>query len=111
MKATLFIVGTPIGNLADMTLRALNTLKEVDVIYCEDTRRSIKLLNHYEIKKPLKSCPYFKERSQVAPILEHLTSGESIAYISDAGMPGLSDPGEILVDEVRKACFDVQVIG
>jgi 16S rRNA (cytidine1402-2'-O)-methyltransferase len=111
MEARFFIVGTPIGNLGDMSLRALNILKEVAVIYCEDTRRTIKLLNHYEIKKPLKSCPYFKERSQVEPILNELKAGRSVAYVSDAGMPGLSDPGEILVDEVRAAGFKVEVIG
>ncbi|MBN8554703.1 MAG: 16S rRNA (cytidine(1402)-2'-O)-methyltransferase [Deltaproteobacteria bacterium] len=111
MPGTLFLIGTPIGNLKDITLRALEILKSVDVVYCEDTRRSIKLLNAYEIKKPLKSCPHFKEKKQIAPILDALAGGQSIAYVSDAGMPGLCDPGEILVAAVREANFKVEIIG
>jgi len=107
----LFIVGTPIGNLSDITLRALEVLRAADVIYCEDTRRTIKLLNAYEIKKPLKSCPYFKERSQSEQILERISRNEKVVYVSDAGMPGLSDPGHILVEVVRQAGFAVHIIG
>ena len=111
MNGRLFIVGTPIGNLGDMTLRAIDTLKEVDVIFCEDTRRTVKLLNHYEIKKPLKSCPYFRERSQSVVVLDRLSEGENVAYCTDAGMPGLSDPGSILVEAAREAGYEVQIIG
>jgi 16S rRNA (cytidine1402-2'-O)-methyltransferase len=111
MAGTLYLVGTPIGNLKDITLRALETLQKVDVVYCEDTRRSIKLLNAYEIKKALKSCPHFKEKRQIEPILDQLRAGQSIAYISDAGMPGLCDPGERLVAAAREASLDVEIIG
>lgn len=111
MKGIFYVVGTPIGNLQDITLRALQTLKEINVIFCEDTRRTLKLLNYFEIKKPLKSCPYFRERSHVEEILKHLERGEKIAYVVDAGMPGISDPGSILVHEIRKKGFKVEIIG
>ena len=111
MPSTLYIVGTPIGNLDDMTLRGLSTLKLVDVIYCEDTRRSLKLLNHFEIRKPLKSAPYFRERDAAEKIIAHLAGGESVALITDAGMPGVSDPGSLVVGAVRKAGYKVEIIG
>lgn len=104
-------MGTPIGNLKDISLRALDVFREVDVIYCEDTRRTVKLLNAYEIKKPLKSAPYFKEREASAKILERLKSGESVAYATDAGMPSVSDPGSIVVSEAREAGYAVEIIG
>lgn len=110
-SAKFYVVGTPIGNLGDITLRAIEVLKSVDVIYCEDTRHSLKLLNHFSIRKPLKSCPYFKERTESEFIVDRLRAGESIAYLSDAGMPGLSDPGAILVGRVREAGLPVEVIG
>jgi 16S rRNA (cytidine1402-2'-O)-methyltransferase len=109
--AHFFVVGTPIGNLQDITLRALEILRSVDIIFCEDTRRSIKLLNHFEIKKTLKSCPYFKERAGAVEIIRALSDGKSVAYISDAGMPALSDPGALLVGDIRKAGFTVEIIG
>ncbi len=109
--AEFFIVGTPIGNLDEITFRAVDILKKVDVIYCEDTRRTIKLLNAYEIKKPLKSCPAFREKKLLPEILKRLSDGENIAYASDAGMPGLSDPGAVLVHGVREAGVKVEVIG
>jgi len=111
MTAHFYIVGSPIGNLQEITLRALETLRSVDRIFCEDTRRSIKLLNHYEIKKPLESCPYFKEESKSDRLIECLKAGEKVAFLSDAGMPGLSDPGARLVRKVRQAGFPLEVIG
>jgi 16S rRNA (cytidine1402-2'-O)-methyltransferase len=97
VKGTLYIVSTPIGNLEDITLRAIRVLKEVDIIAAEDTRHSLKLLSHYGILKPLIS--YWREREKVksAEIIERLHSGQSIALISDAGTPGISDPGAVLI--------------
>ena len=97
MKGTLYIVSTPIGNLEDITLRALRILREVDVIAAEDTRHSRKLLTHYGISKLLIS--YWGEREKVKSkeILERLRSGQSVALISDAGTPGISDPGAVLI--------------
>ncbi len=94
---TLYIVSTPIGNLEDITLRALRVLKEVDFIAAEDTRHSLKLLSHYGISKPLIS--YWREREKIksVEILEKLHSGQSVALISDAGTPGISDPGAVLI--------------
>jgi 16S rRNA (cytidine1402-2'-O)-methyltransferase len=106
-----YLVGTPIGNLDDITLRALKVLKDVDLIYCEDTRRTIKLLHHFQVSKVLRSCPYFKERKVSEEIVNELRDGKKIAYVSDAGMPGLCDPGAVLISAVRKAGFDVDVIG
>ena len=110
-EAQFYLVGTPIGNLGDISFRAIETLKSVDLIFCEDTRRSQKLLNHYEIKKKLISAPYFRERSSVGLVEEILRSGQRAAYITDAGMPGLSDPGAILLGEIRKLGYRVEVIG
>lgn len=103
MSGTLSVVATPIGNLEDITLRALRTLKEVDVIYAEDTRVISKLLAKYEIRKPLHRLDASKEVSRIAEIVERLQGGESIAYVSDAGTPGISDPGAKLVAGVRAA--------
>jgi 16S rRNA (cytidine1402-2'-O)-methyltransferase len=97
VKGTLYIVSTPIGNLEDITLRALNTLKEVDVIAAEDTRHSLKLLNYYGISKPLISYWGEKEKAKSEEVLERLHSGQSVALISDAGTPGISDPGSVLI--------------
>lgn len=105
--ATLYIVATPIGNLKDITLRALEVLKEVDVIACEDTRHTLKLLNHYEIKKHLISLNAINEREAFDKVTSVLQKGENVAYVSDAGTPCISDPGSVLVSEVRKAGFDV----
>lgn len=109
-SAQFFLIGTPIGNLDDITFRALKILREVDIIYCEDTRRSLKLLNHFEISKTLRSCPYFKEKKSSEEILLELRAGKKVAYVSDAGMPGLCDPGAILISTVRNAGFAVDVI-
>ncbi len=96
-KGTIFVVGTPIGNLGDITLRALETLKKVDVIVAEDTRRTLKLLNHYEIKKPLVSYHKHNEEKRAVELIKKLEAGENIAVVSDAGMPGISDPGQKLL--------------
>ena len=98
----LYIVSTPIGNLDDITLRALNVLKNSDIILCEDTRRSIKLLKHYKIKKKLVSYHKFNEKKQLAPIIKHINEGKILSLISDAGTPLLSDPGRLLVNECLK---------
>jgi 16S rRNA (cytidine1402-2'-O)-methyltransferase len=96
---TLYIVATPIGNLEDITLRALRILKEVDEIACEDTRHTRKLLSHFEISKPLVSYFQHNQRARSPQILEKLKSGANIALVSDAGTPGISDPGAFLVEQ------------
>ena len=95
----LYIVSTPIGNLDDITLRALEVLKNSDIILCEDTRRSIKLLNHYKIKKKLISYHKFNEKKQLQNIIKHINEGKILSLISDAGTPLLSDPGKLLVNK------------
>jgi 16S rRNA (cytidine1402-2'-O)-methyltransferase len=97
MKGTLYIVSTPIGNLEDITLRALRVLKEADVIAAEDTRHSSKLLKHYGISKPLMSYWGEKEKLKAEEVLEKLREGLSVALVSDAGTPGISDPGGVLI--------------
>ena len=97
----LYIVATPIGNLKDITFRALDVLREVDVIACEDTRHTLKLLSHYEIKKHLLSLHARNEKLACSKILALLQEGKSVAYLSDAGTPTISDPGSILVSEAR----------
>ena len=95
----LYIVSTPIGNLDDITLRALDVLKKSDIILCEDTRHSSKLLNHYKIKKKLLSYHKFNEKKQLTSIIESFKRGKILSLISDAGTPLLSDPGKLLVNE------------
>ena len=94
----LYIVSTPIGNLDDITFRALEVLKNSDIILCEDTRRSIKLLSHYKIKKKLISYHKFNEKKQLTNIIEYFNEGKILSLISDAGTPLLSDPGRLLVN-------------
>ena len=95
----LYIVSSPIGNLEDITLRALEVLKKSDIILCEDTRRSMKLLSHFKIKKKLISYHKFNEKKQLSNIIEYFNQGKILSLISDAGNPLLSDPGRILVNE------------
>lgn len=99
----LYIVGTPIGNLGDITMRALETLKSVDRIACEDTRHTLKLLNYFSISKPLVSCHANDEARAAARIVAMLDEGKKVAYCTDAGTPGLSDPGAVLVRAARAA--------
>ncbi len=106
----LYLVATPIGNLGDITLRALEVLKSVDLIACEDTRHSLSLLNHYEIKKPLVSYHKFNERESGEKIISELKAGKNIAVISDAGMPVISDPGNILVKMLIQEGLEFTVI-
>ncbi len=104
---TLFITATPIGNLGDITIRALETLKSVDVIACEDTRHTLRLLNHFEIKKPLISCRAQNEEKAAVKICSILEEGKDVAFVSDAGTPGISDPGSRLVRIVREEGYEV----
>jgi len=99
---SLYIVSTPIGNLEDITLRGINTLKKSDIILCEDTRRSLKLLNHLKIKKKLISYHKFNESKKFAYIIEYIKQGKILSLISDAGTPLLSDPGRLLINECLK---------
>ena len=96
---SLYIVSTPIGNLNDITLRAIEVLKNSDIILCEDTRRSVKLLNHYKIKKKLIAYHKFNEKKKVLSIIEYINQGKILSLISDAGTPLLSDPGRILINQ------------
>ena len=96
----LYIIATPLGNLKDITLRALELLKEVDLVVCEDTRQTLKLLNHYEIKKPLASYFQHSKLSKIDYIAGQLKSGKNVALVTDAGTPGISDPGGILVNKL-----------
>lgn len=99
----LYIVATPIGNLGDMTLRAIETLKNVDVVLSEDTRVTGNLLKHFEIKKPLISFHEHTERDKALRLIERLEKGESMALVTDAGTPGISDPGNVLVSLAAEA--------
>jgi len=100
---SLYLVPTPIGNLKDITLRAIDTLKEVDVILAEDTRTSGVLLKHLQLSKTLQSYHSFNEHKAIVKLVERMKKGESFALISDAGTPAISDPGYLLVREVLSA--------
>ena len=101
--STLYIVGTPIGNLGDITFRAIETFKTVDVIAAEDTRHTLQLLSHFEIRKPLISCRSQNEAVAGQKIIKLLDEGQTVAYASDAGTPGISDPGAVLAGLARDA--------
>ena len=103
----LYIVSTPIGNLDDITLRAIEVLKNSDIIVCEDTRHSFKLLNHLKIKKKLISYHKFNERKKVSEIIQHINQGKILSLISDAGTPLLSDPGRLLLNECIKRKINI----
>lgn len=108
--AKLYLVGTPIGNLGDISFRAIDTLKSVDMIACEDTRHSLGLLNYYEISKPLFSCHKFNEKESVEKIASYLHSGKNVALITDAGMPCISDPGAVLVRGLQDLDCEIEVV-
>lgn len=109
-KGKLYIVGTPIGNLNDITIRAVNTLRNVDVILAEDTRQTLKLLNHFEISKHMISYHRHNEDDKIEKIVEILNSGKNLALVSDAGMPIISDPGQNLVKYLVKNNYDIEVV-
>ena len=107
MRGKLYIVATPIGNLEDITLRALNILKNVDLIAAEDTRQTLKLLNHFEISKPLISYHRHNEETKSDRLIEKLNNGENIALVSDAGTPGICDPGEEVIKKAIEEKIEV----
>lgn len=109
-RSTLYLVATPIGNLEDITLRALRTLRECDLVAAEDTRRTGQLLKHFEISKPLVSCFQHNEARRSELILAKLREGASVALVTDAGSPGISDPGERVVKAVLDAGFRVEPV-
>ncbi|MDR2965621.1 MAG: 16S rRNA (cytidine(1402)-2'-O)-methyltransferase [Treponema sp.] len=105
--ATLYIVGTPIGNLGDISFRAVETLKSVDLVACEDTRRTLKLLTHFNIKVKMLSCRSQNEEFAAEKVIAALDQGKSVAYASDAGTPALSDPGAVLARMAADAGYTV----
>ena len=110
MKGKLYFVATPIGNLGDMSFRAVETLKKVDEILCEDTRSSLKLLNFYDIKKPLSAYHKFNYKTVIPTIIENLNSGKNYALITDAGMPCISDPGSEIVPFLQENKIEYTII-
>ncbi|MDP2855555.1 MAG: 16S rRNA (cytidine(1402)-2'-O)-methyltransferase [bacterium] len=106
----LYIVATPIGNLKDITLRALDALKEADLILCEDTRHTVKLLNHFDIKKPLLSYHQHSQLQKIEQIIQLLKEGKTLALVSDAGTPGVCDPGNKLIESVLEKLPETQII-
>jgi 16S rRNA (cytidine1402-2'-O)-methyltransferase len=110
MDAGLYVVGTPIGNLRDITLRALDVLRESDLILAEDTRETHKLLGRYEISKPMLSCHRFREASRVDEVVGRIRAGEALALVTDSGMPAVSDPGARVVEACRREGLRVTVI-
>lgn len=109
-KTALYLVPTPIGNLADITLRALEVLKTVDVVLAEDTRTSGFLLKHYDIRKPLQAFHNFNEHKVLGALIKRMQDGEVMALVSDAGTPGISDPGFLLTREALKAGLSIECL-
>ncbi|MGN1202690.1 MAG: 16S rRNA (cytidine(1402)-2'-O)-methyltransferase [Eubacterium sp.] len=110
MSGTFYIIGTPIGNMEDITLRQLETLKSVDFVCAEDTRVTVKLFNRYEIRKPLVSFHEHSSRAAADCIISRLLAGESCGIVTDAGMPCISDPGEVLVKLCAENNIDIKVV-
>lgn len=110
MSGRLYVVPTPVGNLEDMTMRAVRVLREVDLILAEDTRTSSVLLKHFDIHTPMQSHHKYNEHTAVASVIDRLEGGENIALISDAGTPGISDPGFMLSRECRRAGITVECL-
>ena len=110
MEAGLYLVGTPIGNLQDITYRAVEVLKTVDFILAEDTRQTRKLTNHYGISTPLKSCHKFNEASRASAVLEAISQGKAVALVTDSGMPAIADPGSRIVAACHEQGLKVFVI-
>jgi 16S rRNA (cytidine1402-2'-O)-methyltransferase len=110
MAGKLYVVGTPIGNLADLTFRAVDTLKAVDAVLCEDTRSTVNLLNRYQIRKPLLVYTEHAHDARAAGYLDRIAAGETMALVSEAGMPALSDPGARLVEEAHRKRVAVESV-
>ncbi len=110
MEGKLYLCATPIGNLGDMTIRGIETLKKVDLIAAEDTRNSIKLLNHFEIKTPMTSYHEYNKIDKAYYLIEQMREGKNVALITDAGMPAISDPGEDLVRICYEQGIEVKVV-
>lgn len=110
MSGKLYVVPTPIGNLKDITLRALEVLQSVDIVAAEDTRQSLKLLNHFDIKKPLVSYHQHNENFKSEDIISKLREGKNIALVSDAGTPGISDPGSVIIQKCIEENIDFEVL-
>jgi len=106
----LIVVPTPVGNMEDITLRALRVLREADIIACEDTRRTKKILGRYNIRTPLVSCHAFNEKERAGILLERIARGETVALVSDAGTPGISDPGFEMIRRAREADLPIDVL-
>lgn len=106
----LYIIATPIGNLEDITLRALRILKEVDMVLCEDTRETGKLLHHFDIKKPLKSFHAQSKISRIDDIIVMLAEGKTLALVTDAGTPAISDPGSFLIQKIKEELPDTKIV-
>jgi 16S rRNA (cytidine1402-2'-O)-methyltransferase len=109
MIGNFYLVATPIGNLSDITLRAIEILKSVDFVFCEDTRVTKNLLKHYDINTKLESYHQYSDKGKENKILEFLINGKNIAYVSDAGTPGISDPGEKLIKFILQNSADIKI--
>lgn len=110
MSGTLYIVSTPIGNLGDITLRGIATLKEVSYVFCEDTRVTKKLLSHFDINTPVESYHQHSSKAKSDKILELLKEGKNLALVTDAGTPGISDPGNQLIEFIQKNSEDIAIV-